>query len=49
MWADMLIGAVTDEITNALPAVGVDVLANMITDLEFTTSASLEGKSLFFC
>ena len=39
MWAGMLIDAVANIITSVVPAVGVDVLAGMITDLEFTMSA----------
>ena len=39
MWAGMLIDAVANIITSVVPAVGADVLAGMITDLEFTMSA----------
>ena len=39
MWAGMLIDAVANIITSVVPAVGVDVLADMITDLGFTMSA----------
>ena len=35
----MLIDAVANIITSVVPAVGADVLAGMITDLEFTMSA----------
>ena len=39
MWAGMLIDMVANIITSVVSAVGVDVLADMITDLEFTMSA----------
>ena len=39
MWAGMFIDEVADIKTSIVPAVGVDVLADMITDLEFAMSA----------